>query len=150
MEYRGLGFSNIRLPDDDHNYVYKYDVNVNTFPEEVLVHEFLHTLERNAEEYEYERPELHDNYKYGYLSKSLIGLKEWYEDYMNKNIETSEGKIGLPSEIYTKKPAKTTDFEYSHSLDYLKEPENIIEELNNVVYKIINIFNILKTVNEEK
>ena len=89
MEYRGLGFSNIRLPDDDHNYVYKYDVNVNTFPEEVLVHEFLHTLERNAEEYEYERPELHDNYKYGYLSKSLIGLKEWYEDYMNKNIKTT-------------------------------------------------------------
>ena len=33
MEYRGLGFSNIRLPDDSNSYIYKYDPRVNTFPE---------------------------------------------------------------------------------------------------------------------
>lgn len=140
MEYRGLGFSNIRLPDDDNNYVYKYDTRVNIFPEEVLIHEFLHTLERNSEEYGYERPELHDNSKYGYENQRLIGLKNWYQDYMNKNIKTSKENIGLPSEIYTKKPAKSTDFEYSHKLEYLKESQNIIEELNNIVQKIKNIF----------
>lgn len=144
IEYRGLGFSNIRLPDDDSNYIYKYDTRINTFPEEVLIHEFLHTLEKNAEEYNYERPELHDNLKYGYENKAKIGLKEWYIDYMNKNIKTSVGKIGLPQEIYTKKPAKTTDFEYSHKLDCLKEPHNIIEELNNIVKKVANMFTILK------
>lgn len=146
MEYRGVGFSNIRLPDDDNNYVYKYDARINTFPEEVLIHEFLHTLERNAEEYGYEIPQLHDNEKYGYENKPLIGLKEWYQVYMNKEIKTSTGeKIGLPSEIYTKKPAKTSDFEYSHQLNYFKEPENIIEELNNIVEKVKNLFTIVGT-----
>ena len=140
MEYRGLGYSNIRLPDDDKNYVYKYDTRINTFPEEVLMHEFLHTLERNTEEYGIERPELHDYEKYGYENKRLIGLKEWYQDYMNKNINTASGKIGLPKEIFTKKPAKELDFEYSHKLSELKEPENIMEELNNLFTKIVNLF----------
>lgn len=140
MEYRGLGYSNIRLPDDDKNYVYKYDTRINTFPEEVLMHEFLHTLERNTEEYGIERPELHDYEKYGYENKRLIGLKEWYQDYMNKNINTASGKIGLPKEIFTKKPAKASDFEYSHKLSELKEPENIMEELNNLFTKIVNLF----------
>lgn len=141
MEYRGLGYSNIRLPDDDKNYVYKYDTRINTFPEEVLMHEFLHTLERNTEEYGIERPELHDYEKYGYENKKLIGLKEWYQDYMNKNINTTSEKIGLPKEIFTKKPAKASDFEYSHKLNELNEPENIMEELNNLFTKIVNLFN---------
>ena len=151
MEYRGLGFSNIRLPDDSNSYIYKYDTRVNTFPEEVFVHEFLHTLERNAEEYGEERPELHDNYKYSYISKQLIGLKEWYQDYMNKNIQTSTGKIGLPSDIYTKKPVKTTDLTYSHLLNNcLKDPENIIEELNNILKKIKNVFVLTKQIISEE
>ena len=144
MEYRGLGYSNIRLPDDDKNYVYKYDTRINTFPEEVLMHEFLHTLERNTEEYGIERPELHDYEKYGYENKRLIGLKEWYQDYMNKNINTVSGKIGLPKEIFTKKPVKASDFEYSHKLSELKEPENIMEELNNLFTKIVNLFRVAK------
>ena len=142
MEYRNIGFSNIRLPDSENNYIYKYDSNINTFPEEVLVHEFLHTLERNAEEYGWERPALHDNEKYNYTTKPLISLKEWYEDYMNKNIKDKSRKIGLPAEIYTKKPAKTTDFTYSHEMDYFKEPENLLEELNNIWNKITKLFTI--------
>ena len=140
MEYRGLGFSNIRLPDDDKNYIYKYDSRINVFPEEVLIHEFLHTLERNAEEYDYERPELHSNATYGYNNKQLIGLKEWYQDYMNKNITTQNGKIGLPSEIFTKKPAKMSEFAFSRNINELKEPENIIEELNLVYKRLQRLF----------
>lgn len=137
MEYRGLGYSNIRLPDDENNYIYKYDSRVNTFPEEVFMHEFLHTLEKNAKEYGYERPELHDNSVYGYENQRLIGLKDWYQDYMNKEINTNDGKkIGLPEEIFTKKPAKESNFEFNHKLDYLKEPENIIEEINVMIQKI--------------
>ncbi len=143
MEYRGIGFSNIRLPEDDHDYTYKYDSRINTFPEEVFVHEFLHTLERNAEEYGYERPQLHDNEKYGYQNMQLIGLKNWYQDYMNHTIKTQSGTIGLPSEIYTKKPVKTSDFSFSHRLNYFKEPENILEELHNIVEKVGILFNSL-------
>lgn len=140
MEYRGIGFSNIRLPDDNHNYIYKYDTRINTFPEEVLVHEFLHTLERNTEEYGEERPELHSNHQFGYENKGLNGLKQWYQDYMNQEIETIAGKIGLPSMIYTKKPAKTTDFVYSYELENLKEAENIIEEFHILWNKIKKAF----------
>ena len=150
MEYRGIGFSNIRLPDNDNNYVYKYDNRINIFPEEVFVHEFLHTLERNAEDYQLERPALHDNSQYGYENKAKIGLKEWYQDYMNQNIKTTNGKIGLPKEIYTKKPAKTTDFEYSRTLNYMQEPQNIIEELNNITNKIIHLFSNIKQIETKK
>ena len=141
MEYRGFGYSNIRLPDNDKNYIYKYDTRINIFPEEVLIHEFLHTLERNSEEYGYERPELHSNATYGYENKMLTGLKQWYQDYMNKEITARNGKIGLPSEIFTKKPSKTTDFTYSHKMNSLDEPDNIIEELKYAFERIKLLFN---------
>ena len=69
--------------------------------------------------------------KYGYKSTSKEGLKQWYQDYMKKNIKTSTGNIGLDSSIFTKKPVKNTCFEYSIKLEYfLKNLKNIIEELN--------------------
>ena len=149
MEYRNIGFSNIRLPNSDSNYIYKYDDRVNIFPEEVYVHEFLHSLERNADEYGYERPELHDYEKYGYKNQNKTGLKQWYADYMNKEVKSSSnGYVGLPKEIFTSKPAKTSDFAYSRQLDYFKEPENIIEELNGIFKRIVNLFNVVKVGNE--
>lgn len=130
MDYYGIGFSNIRLPNDSRSYIYKYNARINTFPEEVFLHEFLHSLERNAEEYGYERPELHDYEKYGYQNEPLTGQKKWYTDYMNQNITTTEKKIGLPEEIYTLKPAKSSNFQYSYKMEEaFKEPENIIEEI---------------------
>lgn len=148
MEYRNIGFSNIRLPNSNSNYIYKYDERINVFPEEVYIHEFLHTLERNSLEYGYERPELHDYEKYGYRSQNRTGLSQWYEDYMNKNIKSSsKGLVGLPEEIYTKKPTKTSDFKHSKKLDYFEEPQNIMEELNGVYKNIVNLFNAIKVKN---
>lgn len=130
MDYYGIGFSNIRLPNDSRSYIYKYNSRINTFPEEVFLHEFLHSLERNAQEYGYDRPELHDYEKYGYENERLEGQKQWYTDYMNKEIKTQEGNVGLPAEIYTLKPAKNSDFDYSYKMeDVFKQPENIIEEI---------------------
>ena len=130
MDYYGIGFSNIRLPNDSRSYIYKYNSRINTFPEEVFLHEFLHSLERNAQEYGYNRPELHDYEKYGYENELLEGQKQWYTDYMNKEIKTTEGNVGLPAEIYTLKPAKNSDFDYSYKIeDVFKQPENIIEEI---------------------
>ena len=126
MDYYGIGFSNIRLPNSNQSYVYKYDSLINKFPEEVLLHEFLHSLERTSEEYGYEVPALHDYEKYGYENEKLIGQKNWYSDYMNKLIKTSLGNIGLPEEVYKLKPAKQSDFEFTYKLEEFKEPENII------------------------
>ncbi len=140
MQYRGIGFSNIRLPNESNNYIYKYDTRINTFPEEVFIHEFLHTLERNSEEYGYEVPELHSYDYYGYTDQKLVGLKQWYKDYLNCEISSSSGRIGLNPEIFTKKPAKLTDFNLSIELPYLKEPANIFEEIGIMFSKLIKMF----------
>ena len=48
MRYDSIGFSDIRMPNDlQHSTMYKYDIRNDTFPEEVFVHEFLHSLERS-------------------------------------------------------------------------------------------------------
>lgn len=146
MDYYGIGFSNIRLPNDSKSYIYKYNTNINTFPEEVFLHEFLHSLERNAKEYGYERPELHDYEKYGYKNEALIGQKKWYTDYMNNDIKTTSGKIGLPQEIYNLKPAKNSNFEYSYKIEEFKEPSNFIEEIRGVIK---NIFKNVKTIKSQ-
>ena len=132
MDYYGIGFSNIRLPNSSKSYIYKYDTRVNQFPEEVFLHEFLHSLERTAEEYGYDIPELHDYKEYGYENEYLIGQKQWYEDYMNKEIYTSNGYVGLPEEVYILKPAKRSNFNYPYELDVYSEPQNIIEEIREI------------------
>lgn len=148
MDYYGIGYSNIRLPNSSRSYIYKYDQRINTFPEEVFLHEFLHSLERTSEEYGYDIPALHDNQKYGYRNQNLTNLKDWYKDYMNKAIKTSNGNIGLPPEVYTLKPAKNTNFKYSYKIENeFKEPQNVIEEVihlfKNIATNVKNISTLL-------
>lgn len=149
MDYLGIGFSNIRLPNSDKSYAYKYNTKVNTFPEEVFLHEFLHSLERISEEYGYQRPALHDYSEYGYKDEPLVGLKEWYKDYMNCEIKTSSGKIGLHRDIYMLKPNNNDNFKFSYSLNEFKEPENIIEEIRMIFTKAINNVTYLTVKKEE-
>ena len=150
MDYYGIGYSNIRLPNSSQSYIYRYDTRINKFPEEVFLHEFLHSLERTCEEYGLDIPALHDNEKYGYKNQKLTGLKDWYEDYMNKSIKTSNGYIGLPKEVYTLKPAKITDFEYSYKIDEFHEPQNIIEEIRQLFGNLVNnAKNITQLLNKE-
>ena len=140
MDYYGIGYSNIRLPNDSKSYIYKYDSRVNTFPEEVFLHEFLHSLERNSEEYGYTVPALHDYEQYGYENEALVGQRQWYKDYMNKNVRTSSGNIGLPEEIYSLKPAKESNFENSYEIDVFNEPDNLIEEIKEIINQLIKRF----------
>lgn len=135
MDYLGIGFSNIRLPNSDKNYTYKYDARINTFPEEVFVHEFLHSLERNVKEYGFERPQLHDYAKYGYKEDRLDGLRIWYADYINCKIRTTSGYVGLNEKVYTLKPNHESDFIYSYKIEEFKEPNNIIEKVKQVITK---------------
>ncbi len=143
MDLHGIGYSNIRLPNDRSSYIYTYNSIINTFPEEVFVHEFLHSLERILQERNYEIPELHDYEKYGYKEEKLVGLKEWYKDYMNCNIKSSDGKlVGLDSEVYTITPPANSDFKYSTEIEFNKEPQNIIEEIKNVFTVVFRMFGI--------
>lgn len=143
MDLEGIGFSNIRLPNDKSSYIYTYNPNINTFPEEVFIHEYLHSLERILKERGYNIPELHDNEKYGYESKELVGLKAWYKDYMTCNIKTGDGKlIGLDEVVYTLTPPAESDFKYSVEIEFNNEPENVIEEIRCIFNIVGGMFGI--------
>ena len=138
MDCYGIGYSNIRLPNSSKNYIYRYNTRINTFPEEVFIHEFLHSLERTSKEYGYQIPALHDYAKYGYKEQSLTGLKQWYIDYMNGEVKSTNGNVGLPSEVFKLKPANNSDFKYSYKIDEFHEPQNIIEEIRQLFKNVIN------------
>ena len=47
--------------------------------------------------------------------------------------------FGLPEEVYELKPAKSSNFKYSYQIeDEFKQPENIIEEILEIIEKIKN------------
>ena len=141
MDLNGIGYSNIRLPNDKSSYIYTYNPSINTFPEEVFVHEFLHSLERSLKERNYNIPALHDYEKYGYKNESLIGLRNWYADYMTCNIKTSQGeKIGLDKVVYTLTPPAESDFRYSTEIEFNNEPDNLIEEARSLFEVIFKMF----------
>ena len=124
--------------------MYKYNTRVNTFPEDIFLHEFLHSLERTAKECGYDIPALHDYSKYNYKDEKLTGQKKWYQDYMNKNIKTSQGYIGLPKEVYTLKPAKMSDFEYSYKIEEFKDPKNFIEDIRQLFKNVFTNLNSMR------
>ena len=138
MEYKQIGFFNIRLPDNRNSGIYEYSI-FNKFPQEVFLHEFLHTLERNEQENGNQIAKLHDNEKYGYTESATEGLKEWYEDYMQNTIENAPN-MGLTDFAYASKPIHESNFEYGIELDYLDEPDNIIEEIRSIIDRIGKVF----------
>ncbi len=129
MRYDSIGFSDIRMPNDlQHSTMYKYDIRNDTFPEEVFVHEFLHSLERNQLERGYAFPALHDNEKFGYKSQAKSGLRDWYQKYMQCSIDSNVGKTGLDPSVYMTKPIHLSDFEYgSQEVEFEVVPHNFID-----------------------
>ncbi len=144
MRYDNIGFSNIRMPNDLKNSImYKYDIKNDIFPEEVFIHEFLHSLERNLNEKGYVFPALHDNEKFGYTSQAKSGLKQWYDDYMKCNIDSTKGKTGLDEVAYTTKPVQISDFQFAEEVEFEDNPHNPID----VIMQIIENF---KTMSNKK
>ena len=130
MDYYGIGFSNIRLTNSTTNALYRYDARINTFPEEVFMHEFLHSFERTLNEYGYNIPALHDNEKYGYETQIKEGLKKWYADYLNCNISSSKGLTGLDPIVYALKPAKESNFDNATQIENaFNEPQDFFQEI---------------------
>jgi len=136
MDYYGIGFSNIRLPNSSKSYMYKYDARINLFPEEVFLHEFLHSLERTSLEYGYDRPELHSYGEHGYVEEKLVGLKTWYQDYMNCTIN---GNVGLNEIVYTLKPTKASQFIYAIKLNEFEE-KNLFDNVQEIFTNVAGLF----------
>ena len=134
MDLYGIGFSNVRMANLANDYTYKYDPRINTFPEEVYIHEFLHTLERNLVDANYNIPALHDNTKYGYKQERLIGLKNWYKDYMRESIlDANNNKIGLYESVYMQKPIHISNFDFPVEIPFNKENNNIIGDIRSII-----------------
>lgn len=134
MDLYGIGFSNIRFASDGINYVYNYSSRVNTFPEEVFIHEFLHTLERISKEHGYPTVDLHDYETYGYDAGNINGLEDWYKDYMRCKIldEGTNQYVGLNEAVYSYKPVNENNFKFTVEVDFNDEPSNIIEEIKSL------------------
>ena len=103
---------------------------------------FLHSLERTLTEYGYDIPQLHDNEKYGYKEQRLVGLKQWYKDYMTCNINGK--KEGLDPIVYKLKQSHESNFKYPVEVEFAKEPQNIIEKgednCNKIIEEMKNLF----------
>lgn len=139
MDLYGIGFSNIRFASDDTNYIYNYNYRVNTFPEEVFMHEFLHTLERTSEEHGYEIVNLHNYEAYGYDDSGTNGLAEWYKDFLRCKIldkKTNE-YVGLNENVYTYKPVNEINFRFAIEVKFNDEPKNLFEEIRSLFNVVI-------------
>lgn len=142
IDYYGIGFSNIRLPDNINSYMYRYDSRINTFPEEVFIHEFLHTLERNEKEYGNTNiVSIHNYEDFGYTRDDIDGLRKWYTAYMQNTIRYTDGTgAGLTTNAYNSKPIHESNFKFSYELNDLDEPHNILEQISSLVKRIKMLF----------
>ena len=132
--YDNIGYSNIRISGDT---IKSYHMgSSNSFPEEVFLHEFLHTLEHNMKDLGYENTiALHDYDKYNYKNKSREGLKQWYYDYMNCNI--SSDKVSLTDEVYNTQPVTEENFRNSYEIENaFYNDRSIIETISEKISKI--------------
>ena len=156
MHYNSLGYSNIRLPltYNSGRHMFIYDKNINTFPEEVFVHEFLHNLERVSKDMETKYVSIHAYQEYGYANHSVRKLKTWYTDFLNKEITNSNSNdfYGLDEKVYEyANVANANDFKSANELDFDNEPENIKEGiilLKDIVIRTVE--NIIENMNEQK
>ena len=129
-----MGYSNIRISDETIN-AYE-DSNSNFFSEEIILHEFLHTLERNSKELGNDTIALHDYKKYGYEDEKRYGQKKWYLDYLTNNIKNT--KNGLKEEIYYTQPVSEKNFKKIKIItDYLYDEQNIIQKICEKTSRII-------------
>lgn len=141
MDYYQIGFSNIRLTDDDSSYTYQYHSTYNTFPEEVFIHEFIHTIERNEQEYGNENfAALHDYIYYGLDRNDLESMRKWYSDYSLNKITDAQGNyVGLTEDAYNK-PINSDNFIYSYEIQRFKDPSNVIEVIISIVDRMKILF----------
>lgn len=134
MEYKEIGFSNIRMPTLKGSTQYVYNEKTNTFPEEVFIHEFLHTLEKNGRKYGFNIPNLHDNEEYGYSKSDVNGLYDWYKAYMTQSI--GDNNLGIDKSIYKLKPLDNNNFINAKELNEFEDVRNIAERLKLVIKTI--------------
>lgn len=59
---------------------------------------------------------------------------------MNKTIKYNRTYIGLPEDIYTKKPVHASNFKYGLPMDSFEEPKGVIEVTQSIISRIKKLF----------
>jgi len=142
MDLYGVGISVIRMPDERNNFMHIYDPRINTFPEAVFLHEFLHWLERVMREHGYTVPELHDYEEHGYRGDRLTGTREWYRNYMTQNVwdEVNNRYVGLYPIVYSLRPIHASQFRHTRELPFVQESRGVFHDIRNMGSSILNVF----------
>ena len=73
----------------------------------------------------------------GYIKDEIIGLYDWYKDYMSCNIKNEN--IGLNKQIYMYKPVHESNFINSTKLNYFDEPTGTVEKIKSII-STANVF----------
>ena len=84
------------------NYATDY-LNSNQWLPAVYVHEFLHSIESYSHSLNLEVPVLHDAEELGYTDKD--DWREWYRDFINKNVNSNGKKIGVDPKVWKLPPS---------------------------------------------
>ena len=86
MDYYGIGYSNIRLPNSSKSYVYRYNTKINTFPEEVYT---LKPAKNTNFKYSYDLDEFHEPQNFiegiNQLFRNLVHNAKNIGNLFNKN-----------------------------------------------------------------
>ena len=134
MKYNNLGYSNIRVSNGSIGLF--FTSYTNHFPEEVILHEFLHTLEKNSIELGYPTIRLHDFKEHGYINDVKLGLKVWYRDYITNSIKGT--KNGIREKVYYTQPVSKKNFISRENVTkIIYERQNLIQKINESISKIL-------------
>ncbi len=97
-----IGYAFIRFYGED-TINWTYD-DPEAWPPSVYVHEFLHYIESYSHDLGFEIGSIHDAEKFGY--KDVHGWREFYSDFMTKNVVYNGKKLGVEPIVWNAAPHK--------------------------------------------
>lgn len=98
-----VGFSFVLHTDVNYCVDYLNGEYEGLWPSAVYIHEFLHCIESYSDALNLEIPVLHDGEKYGYTDKEE--WREWYTDYIHKDVVKNGKKVGVDPQIWKLRPS---------------------------------------------
>lgn len=98
-----VGFSFVLHTDVNYCVEYLNGKYEGLWPSAVYIHEFLHCIESYSDALNLEIPVLHDGEKYGYTDKEE--WREWYTDYIHKDVVKNGKKVGVDPQIWKLRPS---------------------------------------------
>lgn len=98
-----VGFSFVLHTDANYCVEYLNGRYEGLWPSTVYIHEFLHSIESYSHVLNLDIPVLHEGGNYGYTDKEE--WREWYTDYIHKDIAVNGKNVGVDPQIWKLRPS---------------------------------------------